>query len=107
MIIKGPINDGTSSLGACEILDYWFTEYSQGDLAKKQENHWFTGGPEIDREIGQRFGYRIELALAGGLKDWEGEPGSHLALIILLDQFTRNIFRGTRALLPGTRALPS
>ena len=101
MIIIGLSNGGTSSQGAREILDYWFTEYALGDLAKKQENRWFNGGPEIDREIGQRFGHRVELALAGGLKDWEGEPGSRLALIILLDQFTRNIFRGTPRAFAG------
>ena len=95
------MDDGTSSQGAREILDYWFTEYALGDLAKKQEKRWFTGGPEIDREIGQRFGHRVELALAGGLKDWESEPGSRLALIILLDQFTRNIFRGTPRAFSG------
>lgn len=95
------MDDTISSQGAREVLDYWFTEYALGDLAKKQENRWFTGGPEIDREIGQRFGHRVELALAGGLKDWEGEPGSRLALIILLDQFTRNIFRGTPRAFAG------
>ena len=106
MMITGPIDDGTPNQGAREILDYWFTEYAIGDLAKKQEKRWFTGGPEIDREIGQRFGHRVELALAGGLKDWEGEPGSRLALIILLDQFTRNVFRGTpRAFAGDLRAV--
>ena len=104
--MTGPIDDGTPSQEAREILDYWFTEYAIGDLAKKQEHRWFTGGPEIDRDIGQRFGHRVELALAGGLKDWEGEPGSRLALIILLDQFTRNIFRGTpRAFAGDLRAV--
>ena len=99
--MTGPMDDTISSQGAREVLDYWFIEYALGDLAKKQENRWFTGGPEIDREIGQRFGHRVELALAGGLKDWEGEPGSRLALIILLDQFTRNIFRGTPRAFAG------
>tara|TARA_B100001093_G_scaffold131151_1_gene123735 strand:- start:2622 stop:3089 length:468 start_codon:yes stop_codon:yes gene_type:complete len=39
--------------------------------------------------------------LAGGLKDWPAEPVSQLALIILLDQFTRNIFRGTPRAFAG------
>ena len=95
------MDDGIFSQGAREILDYWFTEYALGNLAKKHEKRWFTGGPEIDREIGQQVGHRVELALAGGLKDWEGEPGSRLALIILLDQFTRKIFRGTPRAFSG------
>ncbi|MBH96196.1 MAG: hypothetical protein CMD87_02920 [Gammaproteobacteria bacterium] len=101
MITTGPMDHVTSSQGARQVLAYWFTEYAAGDLAKKQENRWFVGGPDIDREIGRRFGHRIELALAGGLKDWEGEAGSRLALIILLDQFTRNIFRGTSRAFAG------
>ena len=90
-----------SSQVARQVLDYWFTEYAAGDLAKKQDKRWFSGGKLVDQEIGQRFGHRVELALAGGLKDWESEPESRLALIILLDQFTRNIFRGTSRAFSG------
>ena len=95
-----------SSQAAQLILDYWFTEYAPGDLAAKQAMRWFQGGAVVDAEIGQRFGHRVELALAGGFKDWESEPESRLALILLLDQFTRNLFRGTaRAFAGDARAV--
>ena len=99
-------NGIVSSQVARQVLDYWFTEYASGNLAEKQDKRWFMGGDQVDLEIGQRFGHRVELALAGGFKDWESEPESRLALIILLDQFTRNIFRGTtRAFAGDSRAV--
>jgi Uncharacterized protein conserved in bacteria len=95
-----------SSQAARQILDYWFNEYGPGDLAQKQNRRWFAGGNDVDADIGTRFGHRVELALAGGFKDWESEGESRLALIILLDQFTRNIFRGTaRAFSGDSRAV--
>ena len=101
-----PKNGIVSSQVARQVLDYWFTEYASGNLAEKQDKRWFMGGDQVDLEIGQRFGHRVELALAGGFKDWESEPESRLALIILLDQFTRNIFRGTtRAFAGDSRAV--
>ena len=101
-----PKDDVVSSQVARQVLDYWFTEYASGNLAEKQDKRWFVGGDQVDLEIGQRFGHRVELALAGGFKDWESEPESRLALIILLDQFTRNIFRGTtRAFSGDSRAV--
>ena len=100
------MNDTVSSQTARLILDYWFAEYSPGCLAEKQDKRWFMGGLEVDQEIGRRFGHPVELAIAGGFKDWETEPESRLALIILLDQFTRNIFRSTsRAYAGDPRAL--
>ena len=100
------MDDVVSSQVARQVLDYWFTEYASGNLAEKQDKRWFVGSDQVDREIGQRFGHRVELALAGGFKDWESEPESRLALIILLDQFTRNIFRGTtRAFSGDSRAV--
>ena len=95
------MDDVVSSQVARQVLDYWFTEYASGNLAEKQDKRWFVGSDQVDREIGQRFGHRVELALAGGFKDWESEPESRLALIILLDQFTRNIFRGTTRAFSG------
>ena len=100
------MNDTISSQTARLILDYWFAEYAPGHLTEKQDKRWFMGGRDVDLEIGRRFGHPVELAIAGGFKDWESEPESRLALIILLDQFTRNIFRGTaRAYGGDPRAL--
>ena len=50
--MTGPMDEVISYQGARQVLDYWFTEYAAGDLAKKQEKRWFSGDPEIDQEIG-------------------------------------------------------
>lgn len=92
-----------SSQAARLILDYWFEEYGAGDRWERRLARWFRGGDSVDQEIGARFGHRVELALAGGLKDWEGEPESRLALILVLDQFTRHVFRGTARAFAGDR----
>ena len=68
------------------VLEFWFSP----DMRKQ----WFTGGAELDGDIRQRFGPAVALAQAGELIEWESEAQSRLALVILLDQFPRNIFRG-------------
>lgn len=66
---------------------------------------WFTGGKDLDEEIRSKFGAQVALAQSGGLAEWEAEPQSRLALVILLDQFSRNIFRGkARAFAGDARA---
>jgi len=68
-----------------EVLDFWFAE--------GEEERWFKVSPEFDREITERFGAAYEDAAAGRLTAWEATPEGALALIILLDQFSRNMFR--------------
>jgi len=70
-----------------EINDFWFC-----DRAKVL---WFEKDPAFDEEIRQRFGRSIAAAAAGELDGWTVAPESCLALLVLLDQFPRNIFRGT------------
>ena len=65
---------------------------------------WFGGGAALDQEIRTRFGAQVLLALGGGLQDWESpqeQPWSRLALVILLDQFPRNMFRGSAQAFAG------
>lgn len=85
-----------------QVLDYWLgdgieKDWPTQDLGKR----WFGGGAELDAEIRVRFGAAVDEALAGGLQDWEQTPLHRLALIILLDQFTRNMFRGTARAFAG------
>src|SRR3712207_231602 len=54
------------------------------------------GGPDVDREITERFGELLEQARRGELDQWADTPRGRLALIIVLDQFSRNIYRGSR-----------
>lgn len=93
---------------AIAVLDFWFGPTD--DPAHGQPRKaWFTKDEAFDALIAQRFGPLIEHALAGRLDDWVTkpiEPLPALALVIVLDQFTRNAFRGTaRAFAGDPRAL--
>ena len=76
-----------------EILDFWFGREDEEGYGEYREA-WFTKDPEFDREVRDRFEGTYEEADAGRLEHWKDEARSCLALIILLDQFTRNMFRG-------------
>jgi uncharacterized protein (DUF924 family) len=54
---------------------------------------WFTKDPEFDKVCKRKFEALIEKASRGELESWERRPASCLALVILLDQFSRNIYR--------------
>lgn len=56
---------------------------------------WFGGGPEVDREISERFGPVLEQARRGELDSWAETPRGRLALVVVLDQFSRNVYRGS------------
>jgi uncharacterized protein (DUF924 family) len=76
-----------------EILDFWFGREGEEGYGEFREA-WFIKDPEFDREIRDRFESIYEEAAAGRLEHWKDEAQSCLALIILLDQFPRNMFRG-------------
>lgn len=90
-----------------DVLTYWFGSASQaGQLAQDRMQLWFQGGPEVDREIGERFGADLARARRGELDGWAETPRGRLALIVLLDQFSRNIHRGSAdAFASDARAL--
>ena len=54
---------------------------------------WFGENPALDEEIRRKFGGLVELAAKGELDPWTSDPSECLALLILLDQFPRNMFR--------------
>lgn len=80
-----------------DVLDYWFGDSAnlKADDLKEYFQRWFQGGKEIDKEIISRFGEAVKQAAADELLQWENTTEGSLALIILLDQFTRNVYRGT------------
>jgi uncharacterized protein (DUF924 family) len=82
-----------------EILDFWF-----GVDAVAPRDFWFSKSERVDTEIRSRFGAAVEAALAGSLDGWAETQEGSLALILLLDQFTRNIFRGTPRSFAGDEA---
>lgn len=78
-----------------EILTFWFGE-PRDDKAYYDEWHsrWFTPNPRFDQDIRDRFTRDYEQAVVRQLAHWLKEPRSGLALILLFDQFPRNMFRG-------------
>ncbi|MBW7469621.1 DUF924 family protein [Marinobacter sp. M216] len=78
-----------------EILDFWFGELDgEGLPDRDHRNRWFRSDRRFDQEIRRRFLSMVLFASEQGLDHWRREPGGILAEIILLDQFSRNIFRG-------------
>ena len=79
-----------------EILDFWFGELDENGLPDSDHrNKWFRSDRKFDQEIRQRFLSMVLFASEQGLDHWRREAGGTLAEIILLDQFSRNIFRGS------------
>ena len=76
-----------------EILNFWFIEC--------KPEQWFKKNEDFDRMIEKRFSGTIEDAIEGKLDSWEETETGCLALIILLDQFTRNVFRDTPRAFAG------
>lgn len=84
------------------VLDHWFADGLQTGWPSADLNpRWFGGGAAEDTLIAEQFGRLVENALAGGLTAWEAAPLSRLALLILLDQFPRNLYRGQAKAFAG------
>jgi len=85
-----------SATKTASIITFWLGPALQSlGLALARKEWWYRGGPAVDEEIRARFGPEVDLACNGGLAEWEGTPEGAFGLILLLDQFTRNLFRGT------------
>jgi uncharacterized protein (DUF924 family) len=94
---------------ARQILDFWFAARDDAGQPAYRDQ-WFKRDDAFDAQIAQRFGAIVERALAGELDGelagWADSAEGALALVILLDQFPRNLFRGTaRAFAGDARAL--
>lgn len=76
------------------ILEFWFGHPDEPSYGKPRKT-WFNKTPEFDEQLRTRFGTDYQKAAAGHLDDWIDLPKTCLALILLLDQFPRSIFRGT------------
>ncbi|GAA6618984.1 DUF924 family protein [Scytonema sp. NUACC26] len=79
---------------ATEILDFWFGKPDEPGYGKPKSS-WFNKKPEFDEELRVRFLSAYQKAAAGRLDEWLDAPKSCLALVLLLDQFPRNVFRDT------------
>jgi Bacterial protein of unknown function (DUF924) len=93
-----------------EVLSYWFPEGiddADPETLRRQMQRWMAGGPEVDREITERFGEVLEQARRGELDHWAQTVRGRLALIVVLDQFSRNVYRVTPLLRPGPEGPPA
>ena len=76
------------------LIDFWFGP--PDDSAREQHREiWFRSTEEFDAALRREFLADYEAAAAGVLRSWEASPEGALALVLLLDQVPRNIFRGT------------
>lgn len=80
--------------GVDGVLAFWFGREGEEGYGERREE-WFSKDPGFDREVRERFEADHEEALAGRLDHWQEEARGSLALVILLDQFPRNMFRGS------------
>ena len=82
---------------AIAVLAFWFSPANH--------NEWFAGHPSFDEAIREQFAKQAELAAEGRLADWSSTPSGWLALLIVLDQFSRNLYRrDARAWMQDVRA---
>jgi uncharacterized protein (DUF924 family) len=89
------------------ILDFWFgTNLDDAVVAKEQAELWWSKNRETDEKMPRRFEESVRAATAGELNEWRATARGRLALIILTDQFPRNIYRDTaRAFSCDSKAL--
>lgn len=88
------------------VLAFWFADVGHDAQAVNARNSvWYGSSSAFDDEIRQRFGALVEAAERGELTRWKLSPAGTVALIVLCDQFSRNIYRATpRAFALDARA---
>jgi len=78
------------------ILDFWFGDIGEGEVPNEErQKMWWAKNEYIDSLIKQQFEPELLKAASGGLNNWLNSSEGTLAVIILLDQFPRNIYRGS------------
>ncbi|MGY0503986.1 DUF924 family protein [Luteimonas sp. e5] len=77
------------------VLEFWLGAYPLDDDAMRRvQRQWFRKSKAFDAKLRHHFENTIAEARAGRLDDWATQAEGRLALLIVLDQFTRNAFRG-------------
>jgi len=84
-----------------QLQNFWFGELKDGYPRESHQALWFGGGATVDAEIRERFGAAVETAVKGGFREWEGDARGELSLVLLLDQMTRNVYRGQARAFAG------
>jgi uncharacterized protein (DUF924 family) len=79
-----------------KIVTFWLGPgLDSPEAAFARRDWWYDGGATVDEEIRSRFGALVPAACKGAMQDWQTTPDGALALVLLLDQFTRNLYRNT------------
>lgn len=85
-----------------DVLAFWFGQPpTTTDEYGQQTRRWYMGGPTLDAEIREKFGPLVDRAVRGELDDWAETVRGRLALILLIDQFTRSIYRNDARMYAG------
>ncbi|WP_372522835.1 DUF924 family protein [Sulfuricaulis sp.] len=78
------------------VLRYWFgNSVDEAEVIREKSGLWWKKNPDVDDEIRRRFEPMLESEIKGELTSWGNSPRGQLARILLLDQFPRNMYRGT------------
>jgi uncharacterized protein (DUF924 family) len=86
------------------LLEWWFgSAESPSEIAREKNGLWFGKKDSQDADAQQRFGVLVDQALAGDLTEWTQSPQGWLALVLLLDQLPRMIFRDTPKSFSGDK----
>lgn len=90
--------DKSDGPNVSQVLKYWFgSDPESVDIMQTQKKVWYRGGPTVDRQIKEEFGATIEALEMGRLLEWGESALGGLALVVVLDQFSRHVYRGKRA----------
>ncbi|MBY6189537.1 DUF924 family protein [Microbulbifer agarilyticus] len=91
-----------SDITPSDVLQFWFgsTDLSAA-TSKEARTRWFQRSDDFDREIARRFSSAINQAIDGKLSSWHTSLAGQLGLILLCDQFPRNIYRGSAQAFSG------
>ncbi len=91
-----PKSTSTSAAAFAEVLRFWLGAHPLDDAAMARvQAQWFKKDEVFDEVLRERFGATIARARDGALDHWAQDAEGRLALLIVLDQFTRNVFRDT------------
>jgi uncharacterized protein (DUF924 family) len=87
-----------------EVLEFWFADRDLSEpTLDSRMTRWFNSDDNFDTELADRFTALAELALTGELDDWAEQPRGRLALILLLEQFPRRIYKDSPDAFRGDR----
>lgn len=95
-------------MGPDSIIEEWFGTGDDLTVIGRKSSRWFKKDPAFDAYLRDTYGVLVQQAIDGKLAEWGDRRQGALAQVILLDQFTRNIYRGTDKMYAGdARALPA